>query len=256
MDLSRLRRGEVIAALSAVALFVVLFFSWYGLDSNIAGPLGEAVIKRSGVDTTTSGWQSFEILDVFLVLVILAAIGLALLTAARVSVAFPVAASVITTTLGLLATIFVLYRIVNQPGDNSVIGVKLGAWLGLLCCLGIMIGGYLAMRDEGTTLDDAAAQARSAVGTRSPTRPAPPADGGAAAVPSAQPPPPVPPAEQAAPAEPPHPAEPPTVDPDDDPAHHPDPGEGHGTQPPHGDPMRPLIERTPDEDASPPPWRS
>jgi hypothetical protein len=230
MDLSRLRRGEVIAALSAIALFVVMFFSWYGLDSDIAGPLGEAIIKRSGVDTTASAWQSFEILDVFLVLVILVAIGLAVVTAARVSVAFPVAASVVTTILGFLATLFVLYRIINQPGDNSVIAVKFGAWLGLLCCVGIFLGGYLAMRDEGTTLDDA-------LGARTEPRPAPPVDGN-------------PPAEAAAP---PQVADAPIVDRDEDPAHHPDPGEGHGTQPPHGDPMRPIIERTPDEDRPPPP---
>jgi hypothetical protein len=221
MDVRRLRRGEVIAAVSAIALFVVMFLSWYGLDSDIAGPIGEAIIKRSGLDTTATAWQSFEVLDVFLVIVILVAIGLAVITAARVSVAFPVAASVITTALGLLATLFVLYRIVNQPGDNDVIAVKYGAWLGLLCCLGILIGGYLAMRDEGTTLDDALA-------VRTQSRPAPPSDGGAGTAPVA-------PAADVPPLR----AEPPTVDTDEDPAHHPDPGEGHGTQPPHGDPMRP-----------------
>jgi hypothetical protein len=237
MDLSRLRRGEVIAAVSAIALFVVMFLSWYGLESDIAGPIGEAFIKRSGVDTTATAWQSFEILDVFLVLVILVAIGLAVVTAARVSVAFPVAASVITTTLGLLAVVFLLYRIVNQPGPNDVVSVEYGAWLGVVAALGIFFGGFLAMRDEGTTLDDAAVQARNAVGARTPTRPAPPAEATPAEAPSAE----------APSAEAPHPAEPPTVDRDDDPAHHPDPGEGHGTQPPHGDPLRPVFERAPDE---------
>jgi hypothetical protein len=246
MDLTRLRRGEAIAAGSAIALFVVMFFSWYGLDSDIAGPIGEAEIKRSGVDTTADAWYWFEILDVFLVFVIAAALGLAAVPVARVSVAFPVGAGVVTTALGLLASLLVLYRIVNQPGDNSVIAVKFGAWLGFLCCVGIFIGGFLSMRDEGASLDAAAAQAPDAAGARTTTRPAPPADGGdppVAASPSASPAEPPRTADRTWPADPPRPADPPwpVDDPvltDDDPAHHPDPGEGHGTQPPHGDPLR------------------
>ncbi len=90
----------------------------------------------------------------------------------------------ITTVLGGLATLFVAYRILNQPGQNDVVQVKIGAWLGLLFCAGITVGGYLAMRDEGTTFDQALSSARESI----PVRPAAAGRGGllgAAAVRSA-----------------------------------------------------------------------
>jgi hypothetical protein len=199
MDFSRLRTGEKIAAGSAVALFIFMFFSWYGVD---VGPISSALLDRAGVDTTVTAWVAFDLLDLFLLLTIVVAIGLAVLTATGRSVALPVAASVITAVLGALATLFVAYRILNQPGPNDVITVKIGAWLGLLACAGIAVGGYLAMRDEGTTFDDAIASAREAI----PVRPAPGTDGSSEG--SSVPPPPAPaPAPVTPPApEPPAPA--------------------------------------------------
>jgi len=198
MDLSKLRTGERIAAISAVALFVFMFFSWYGVD---VGEISNALLDRVGVDTTLTAWQSFDILDLVLLVTILAALGLAFLTASGRSVALPVAASVIVTVLAALATLLVIYRILNQPGENEFIEVKFGAWLGLLATAGIAVGGYLAMRDEGTTFDDAIASARDAV----PVRPAPPAEGASAPPPSSPPAPaaPEPPAATPPPVTPP-----------------------------------------------------
>ena len=54
----------------------------------------------------------------------------------------------ITSTLGALATLLVLYRILNQPGPNDFVEVKFGAFLGFLSVLAIAAGGYRSMRDE------------------------------------------------------------------------------------------------------------
>jgi hypothetical protein len=180
MDLSRLRRGERIAAISAVLLLIDMFLNWYALDFTnvLPGRTGEAA-RALGVAVQTSesinAWQSFDILDLFLLLVIAVAVVLALLTATQRSVALPVAASVITTILGGLATLIVLVRLLDQPGPNRVIDVEFWAYIGLILCAGIAVGGWLAMRDEGATIQDARIAAERAVrGEDIPTRPAPP----------------------------------------------------------------------------------
>jgi hypothetical protein len=77
-----------------------------------------------------------------------AAIALAAVTAARRSPALPVAASVISSTLGIVATVLLLYRILNQPGPNAFVEVKLGAFIGFVCTLALAAGAWRSMRDE------------------------------------------------------------------------------------------------------------
>jgi hypothetical protein len=187
MDLRRLRRGEIVAAVSALALFVVMFLSWYGVAGVSAQQ--EKLIAAGGGDTTSSAWQSFDVLDFYLLLVILAALLLAVLTATERSPALPVAASVITTVLAALGVLLVFVRILDQPGPNAAVAVKYGAWLGLAATAGILAGALMSMREEASA--PAAAEARAAMAAVEP-RPAPP-PGGESAPPPVGPPPSVPP---------------------------------------------------------------
>ena len=175
MDLSRLRRGERIAAGAAVLLFIDMFLHWYKADiGNIVPGVGNLGI--SVPDAEASAWQTFSILDIFLLLVILVALGLAFLSATQRSVALPVAASVIVTVLGGIATLIVLLRLIDQPGPDGIVDIKLWAWVGLLLCAAIAYGGWTSMRDEGTSLADARVQAERAVrgdATAARTRPPP-----------------------------------------------------------------------------------
>ena len=143
MELSRLRPGELIAAAGGVALLVVMFLDWYA-----AG--GTTSVGGQNIDISVgfNAWQAFGITDILLALSALIAIATAAVTAARRSPALPVAGSVITSAAGAFATLLVLYRIVNQPGPNEFIEVKLPAFLGFLCVLAIAAGGWLSMRDE------------------------------------------------------------------------------------------------------------
>ena len=169
MDVNRLRFGEMVAAAGAAVLFLVMFLDWYGPEG---GPGG------------ASAWQSFTFIDLFLFfLVIIPAIALAVLTVTQRTVALPLSLSVLVTALGALGSLLILYRLVNEPGfevgiPDSVIGIKIAAYLGFLSALTIAFGGFMSMRNEGTSFGAAAA------GVQAPMRPAPPPGPGA---PSPQP---------------------------------------------------------------------
>ena len=169
MELSRLRPGELIAAAGGVALLVVMFLDWYavGGTTKVAG-------SDLRVSFGLSAWKAFGITDILLALAALIAIGLAVITAARRSPALPVAASVITSTTGVLATLLVLYRILNQPGPNEFIEVKLPAFLGFLCVLAIAAGGWRSLRDEQWEDAPVPTDVRPAPPAEGPREPAPP----------------------------------------------------------------------------------
>jgi len=195
MDFSRLRLGELIAGASGALLLIVMFLDWFG--GSIDTPVGSV-----DLDIGVNAWQSFSFIDMLLFLAAIAAIGAAIITATQRSVALPVAASVIVTALGILATLLVLYRLLDPPGG---LGREFGVFLGLLTSAGIALGGYMAMKDEGTSFSDAANQVQGG-GNRpggggsapQPTTPAappaapppaaPPAGGGQAPPPSSPPP--------------------------------------------------------------------
>lgn len=232
-ETSRLRRGEIVAAVGAILLFVFMFFfKWYGLS--LPGGTNE-LAESLGVDlgdVSINGWHGHSVLRWLMLLTIIAALTLAFLTATQRTVALPVTMAVIVTALASLLTVLLVYRIlINEPGPNDLIDVKLGSWLGLLSSAAIAYGGYLSMRDEGTTLGDvrtqagaAGAQARSAFDSSAPRA----GDGGSApppranVPPPADPPPPPPPAAAAPP--PPAPAPPVPEPPAGSPPSSPPPG--------------------------------
>jgi hypothetical protein len=205
-DLSRLRRGEQIAAGAAVVLLVLMFFDWYTVSVS-GGLLG-------GLSIGGNAWQAFGFIDIYLFVVIVAAIALAVLTATQRTPALPVTGAVIVTALAALGTLLVLYRLIDTPvgdvPDNVDVGRTIWAFLGLVAIAAVTYGGYLSMRDEGTSLSDARDQARTAGQQARAAFDAPAAreEGGAS---SAPPPPPAAPPAASAPSadEPASPAPPP-----------------------------------------------
>jgi cation transport ATPase len=196
-DISRLRRGEKVAAVAAVLLFILMFFDWYTVSVS-GGLLG-------GLSIEGSAWEAFGFIDIYLFIVIVAAIALAVLTATERTPALPVTMAVIVTALAALGTLLVLYRLIDTPVGDVPDGVDVSrtiwAFLGLVAVAAITYGGYLSMRDEGTSVGDVKAQASAAFDGASTRRD----EGGAA---SAPPPPPPPPAASEPPAVAP-PSEPP-----------------------------------------------
>ena len=170
MELSRLRPGELIAAAGGVgaARRDVPRLVRRGRHHR------RSAARDISVSVGFTAWEAFGITDILLALAALIAIGLAVLTATRRSPALPVAASVITATTGILATLLVLYRILNQPGPNEFIEVKLPAFLGFLCVLAIAAGGWRSMRDEQWEDAPVPTDVRPAPPAEGPREPAPP----------------------------------------------------------------------------------
>ena len=157
MSANRPRAGEAVTAICGVALLVVMLLDWY----RTGGAPG-------GAPEGLSAWQAFGALDVILALIAVLAISPAVLSATRRSPALPIAASVITSALAIVAVIAVLYRILDQPGPNALVETRLGAFLGFVSTLGIAAGSWSAMSHDDVPLSERDLAAVE-------TRPAPPA---------------------------------------------------------------------------------
>jgi uncharacterized membrane protein len=134
---SRLRPGDLLAGLAGALLLFSLFQPWY------VPPAPDAP-DAPGV----SGWQAFAVIDILLAAAALLGIALTAVTVARRTPTLPVALSVLSVLVGAVATLLVLVRIVNQPGDNEALDVTYGAWLALAGAVGLTAGGWWATADE------------------------------------------------------------------------------------------------------------
>lgn len=153
MDLSRLGRGERIAAVSGALLFVFMFFKWFGvsLDTGLGSFGGGSV----------NAWDSLDVIRFVLLITVLVAVGSALLKAAGNEISTPMPISTIITLLGGLSVLLILYRLIDPPGGGvDIEGVEItrqiGIFLGLIAAAGVTYGGYTAMEEEGTSFQDAA----------------------------------------------------------------------------------------------------
>jgi hypothetical protein len=181
MDVDRVSDGEKIAAVCAILLFIDMFFSWFG----IGGQIG-AFASAAGVDTSANAWQSFDFIDLFLLLTIIVACVSAATSGSGTAVNFPLSTAV--ALLGAISTILVLYRIIDPPSSADR---KFGVFIGLILAAGITYGGWRAMEEEGTSFQDAADRfgSRGGAGDRGGPGAGPPAGG----PPQSPPPPPPPP---------------------------------------------------------------
>ncbi len=195
MEADKLSTGEKISAVSAILLFVFMFFDWFGVEiSGVPGFSGD--VSGSG----GSAWDALDVIPIFLMLAIVAAIGVAVIRLTDADIELPVSLNSIVAALGGFAVLLILFRIVFPPDFGSFGGVevdatlKLGIFLGLLASAGIAYGGYSAMREEGMTFGDTADRLGGSGGQ-------PPAGG--------PPPPPPPPPGQQTPPPPPQSQNPP-----------------------------------------------
>jgi hypothetical protein len=132
VQFSRLRRGEIVAALSAVVLVVLVFaVPWV----SFANP--------GGGHTSANAWTSFPALR--WPILVTAALGLLLgyLQAARSAPALPVVLDVVLVTLAAITTVALLVRLLT--GDGSV---QVGGWAGLVVTVVLTAGAFMSMRQE------------------------------------------------------------------------------------------------------------
>jgi hypothetical protein len=195
MEVDKLSTGEKVSAVSAILLFVFMFFDWFGVKvSGVPGFSGD--ISGSGGG---SAWDALDVIPIFLMLAIVVAIGVAMIRLTDADLEPPVSLNALVAALGGLAVLLILYRIVSPPDFGSFGGVsvdatlKFGIFLGLIAAAGIAYGGYSAMREEGATFGGEADRLSGGPGGGHP-----PAGG--------PPPPPPPPSQQPPPPPPPPPA--------------------------------------------------
>jgi hypothetical protein len=125
MDLRRLRAGEWITALGGAALLVALFLGWY--------------------DSTT-GWEALTVADILLTLIALFALALLPITATQRVPALPLMLDALVALAGKVGLVIVLIRMLSPPGGAE--GLDVGIWLAVAASVAIVVGGWLAMRDE------------------------------------------------------------------------------------------------------------
>jgi len=138
----------MVAGISGVVLFIVMFFPWYKAEV-------DSSFGASG-STSVNAWEAFGFIDVLLFLVVLVAVGMAVARAAGVMPAqLPAPPGMIVAAAGALALLLIIFRIISLPGpdidiDGVDFGRQFGIFLGLLAAAGITFGGYTAMNERGS----------------------------------------------------------------------------------------------------------
>ena len=141
MDASRLRTGEIVAGGGGLALFVFLFFDWFGGGAELTGTPGNLSVSRVGI----SGWDALTDLPGFLIILAgVSGITLAVLAAAGRRVNIPIPRGGVTASLGSLAVLLILWRMV--AGSPTL---KIGVFLALAAAVAIAVGALMALAEDG-----------------------------------------------------------------------------------------------------------
>jgi hypothetical protein len=125
VNLSRLRAGEWLTAVSVALMLVALFgLAWYRKQS---------------------GWEGVTHLRWLLLISILLGMAVVVAQAAFRAPAVPVSLDMISTVVAIPTVLWLIVRVLIDAGPHQ----KAGAWLELLGALGLLVGSFLALRQEG-----------------------------------------------------------------------------------------------------------
>jgi VIT1/CCC1 family predicted Fe2+/Mn2+ transporter len=162
--------GQMIAAVSAVALVVSLFLAWGGSSVDIpeteipgglpaqqglspelqqaaeeAAQQAQQATEEAQDASEVSGWESQNTLDIYLAITA----GLVLIGAVMVMTGnptgLPFAPAAATFLLGVMGTILTVYVLIDIPEGAER---KIGIYIATAAIIGVAIGSYLQLRDE------------------------------------------------------------------------------------------------------------
>jgi hypothetical protein len=139
LDANRLSQGQLVAAIGAIALFIISFLPWFDISGAVT--VGGTTI---GGSKNFNLWEAENPLDIYLMIVILVALVPAVLALLGDGSDAPMA-SMATALLAGVGTLLILYQVFDTPGD---LGRKVGLFLGLIACAAIAVGGYLSMQED------------------------------------------------------------------------------------------------------------
>jgi hypothetical protein len=157
MKLDRLRGGELLAGGGGILLLGTMFLPWFGKVSPFCTPL-----EGYSCGHDFNAFQAFGFTDIWLLLAALAAIAMAL-AGANAKTDAQITSAAMTVPLGLVATLLVLYRVIDPPGS---LDHRIGVFLGLAGCIAITYGSWRAVRNETPSRVARPARLRSASRTR------------------------------------------------------------------------------------------
>jgi hypothetical protein len=152
----RINASQILVVVGGVALFVSLFLNWY--EGRFSG------------ESALTAWTAFELLDLLLA-------GLAL---AAIAVAVPVrrepgAASIVAERwlpwLGLAALVLVVTSFLNDPPGARDRGLEVGAWIGLAGAVALAAGGLLSFARVSLVISTQPTQPGDATRPTAPTQP-------------------------------------------------------------------------------------
>lgn len=143
MDVSQLSQGAKIAGGAGILLLISLFLPWYSVEASFGG---------FSASENGSAWEVFSFIDLVLFITAAAAIAVAVLAAQNRSAALPVPPGQLLLGLGALATLLVIFRVINVPdgdieSDAVDIGRKFGLFVGLIAAAGVAYAGTLLSKE-------------------------------------------------------------------------------------------------------------
>ncbi|MFP5364575.1 MAG: hypothetical protein ACLGI5_17800 [Thermoleophilia bacterium] len=154
MDVRGLRGGELVTAVGAGGLAVVMFAGWFG---------------------GRSAWETLTVGRVLLLLTVALATTLVVVTLRRRAVSMAMSAATVTVGISALTLLYLLYRVgIDEPGRNGAVSIDAGAYLGVACVLLIVGGAWRSLADERTGSAGALRQTERVLAVRGAPRPPPP----------------------------------------------------------------------------------
>ena len=127
--------GEGLAWLGGLVLALSAFMSWYTFDADV------------GFTVSITGWHT-GLLGKLVFFVGLAVLAFLALRASGVELPPSVPGGMVIAGFGLVATIFVLVRVISIPDDFSPAGRSIGLWISLLAGLRLIAAGLLRSAEE------------------------------------------------------------------------------------------------------------
>jgi hypothetical protein len=143
----RVHRGELLSVCSALLLLIIMFaLAWYGVDE-----MPGRAAARTGLSHAENAWHALTVVRWLMLVTIAVSLGSVVVHASQRSHGVKTDTGPIVWLLGTATVALLVYRVlIELPSPNSIVDQKLGAFLGLLCAVGIAYGGFEAMREERT----------------------------------------------------------------------------------------------------------
>ena len=136
--LDRIDKGDRISLAGAIVLLLALFMPWYGIDlGDVGGGPGGDLAQALVSEFSANAFEAFDFIDIVLLLLAVGAGALIVLVAlGKIDDSY----KRFVETIGGVAAIAVVFRIIVQPDFASL---KWGIFVALLGAIGIVAGQFL-----------------------------------------------------------------------------------------------------------------